>query len=236
MEKMVWTPEIKEFLKNNVHGVINGFFIKRRKGSSSLQTLERINENKDKLTIDDYAILDHIYQDEQGDIKAFCGKYYEDYGDFKDIYQDSTIDKGKIIDELIKVILELESIGIQFIDIHSRNILVNSNSHIKLCDLDEALLSDYVEYKVNTILDLIIECFLFYDITDEAWNYLEPRHVLKSLESKSVLSSSFVRALNGVESPSSFYSKVDSYIDELKDQEKILIIRREIKRTKPEYF
>lgn len=236
MERLAYTPDIKELLRTKVWGVLNDVFIKRKKGTSYIETLDIIYNNLDKLTLEYYAILDRFYYDDNGYIKAYGGKYYGEYRDFREYYLDNTIDKSQVLRDVIKAVLELEAIGIHYTDIHARNIIVNSEGKAKLVDLDEAHPYLFKESKASLLLDIIIECFILYDINKTAWEYVTPRYALKELDSKKVLSSSFQTALNGTQSDTCFYSNVDSYIDELLDEEKVSIIRKDLIQTKPHYF
>lgn len=236
MEKLMCTSEIYALIANRVWGVIDGIFVKRKKGTSYIETINILDKNISKITRDYYALFEYFYCDEDGYIKAFGGKYYSDYKDYRSLYLDNTINKGQILREVISAILELESIGIQYTDIHAKNIIVNSEGHMKLVDLDEAHPYSFKDNKTCLILDLIIECLILYDMNDVAWEYVTPRHAMRELEQKVILSKPLQQALNGVQSENSFYSKVDSYIDELLDKEKAGIIRKELITRNPHYF
>lgn len=236
MEKLEYTKEVEDLLRKKVWGVLDGVFIKRYKGTSYIETLNIIDSNLDKLTLDYYALLNFIYCDVSGTVKAFGGNYYSEYQDFKDLYKDNSINKAQIIYEVIDAILELEQIGVQFTDIHARNIIVNSDSHMKLVDLDEAYSSFFRAKKSFLILDLIIECLILYDLNDTAWEYITPRHTLINIDLKNVLSKSFISAIKGREEENEIYSNLEGYVNELLDEEKASIIRKELITKYPHYF
>lgn len=235
MEKLIYTKKIEEELKSKVWTVDGDVFIKRRKGNAYLETLRIIDKNLDKLTLDYYAIYKYLYVVENGIVKAFGSTYYKDYHDLKSVYLNKEINKKQVFNEAIEAIFELESIGVNYTDIHARNIIV-ADSHMRLVDLDEATPLTFKDSKTCLILDLILESFLFNDINDATWEYIEPRHTLSALDSKNVLSYSLVNSLNGGMSESAFLSKADSYLDELMDEEKVKVIKKELRLKHPEFY
>lgn len=236
MEKLLYTDEIKDLLRTQVWGVLNGVFIKRRKGTSYIETLETIDNNADKLTTEYYALLKYYYVDDESFIRAYGGYYYETYHNFRNYYRDSSIDKRQVLREVVEAVLELESIGIQYTDIHSKNIMVNDESHMKLVDLDEAHPYKFKDSKVGLLMDLMIECIILFDMSSTAWEYVTPRNAIRELDSKRVYSSSLLSALTGAQSDTIFYNNFDKYIEELMDEEKRSIVRKELKVTQPKYF
>lgn len=235
MEKLDYSQEIKDIVDSNVYGTLDGLFIKKNKGTSYMETLEIIDKNTDKLSLDNYAIFDKFYVDENGHIKAFGGIYYADYQNFSDLYLNSSIDKKKVLKDLIKCIWELDSIGIKYTDIHSKNIIVNGSSDMRLVDLDEAYPFPTMS-GIRLLVDIIIESLILYDFNATALEYATPRFVIRELSSKNVLSKKTLNALNGVESDLSFYANAESYIEEFSDIEKTSILRKELINKRPEYF
>lgn len=236
METLIYTKNIEEKLKLKVWTVDNGVFIKRRKGNAYLETLRIIDRNLDRLTLDYFSIYKYLYVSEvDKSVKAFGSTYYSNYQDLKDVYLSNEVNKKQIFNEAIEAIFELESIGVNYTDIHARNIIV-ADSHIRLVDLDEATPLTFKDPKTCLILDLILESFLFNDINDGTWEYIEPRYTLRALDSKNVLSYSLVNSLNGGMSESAFLSKVDSYLDELMDEEKVKVIKKELRLKHPEFY
>lgn len=235
MEKLDYSQEIKDIVDSKIYGVLDGLFIKRNKGTSYIETLEIIDKNTDKLSLDNYAIFDKFYVDENDRIRAFGGINYDDYLTFKKLYLSSNIDKKKILRDLIKCIWELDSIGIKYTDIHSENIIVNSSSNMRLVDLDEAYPFPTIS-GIKSLVDIIIESLILYDFNATAMQYVTPRYVIRELSSKNILSKKTLNALNGVESETSFYANVESYIEELSNVEKTSVLRKELINTRPEYF
>lgn len=77
---------------------------------------------------------------------------------------------------------------------------------------------------------------LLFDVKDSVWHWLSPRLVHLELENKKILSSSFMDSIEGKRDFDSFYSNVDQYLQELEDEEKSSILRKEFKDKYPKWF
>lgn len=236
MEKLIYTKKLEEQLKTQTWTVENGVFVKRNKYTSNIETINIIDKNLDKLKKEYYAIVCYFYESTiDGKIKAYGSPYYGDYQDFQNLYKNPYIDKRQILNEVVEAIFGIEKIGIHYIDIHARNIIVKDN-HMRLVDLDEALPLIYKEKKANLLLSLIIESMLLYDVREETWDYLEPIKMLYSLDSLNLLSKQFINAINKGIDDSLFLTKVDEFITELLDEERNNIIRKELRLKYPRHY
>lgn len=237
MERRQLPPEIQEKLNHEKFVIENSLFIKRNKITSSVESLYLIDKNSDKLTADYFAYLTYLFVGEDGIIEGFGGKFYEDYQDFYNLYFDSSINKLQIIKECIEAVLELRNIGVNYTDIHSNNIIVNKESHMRLVDLDETrLVKPWDDGMVFCFINLMLESILFFDVKASIWYWLTPRSILIELENKKVLSSSFLDSIFGKNDFASFYSSVDKYLLELSDKEKSSILCKELKNKYPKWF
>lgn len=226
-----------EELDNKKWIIEKGLFIKSKKERSSIDCLYLIDANRDKLTDNYFAYLTHLFVDEYDIIQCFGGKFYEDYQTFYNLYFDSSINKSQIIKECIEAVLELRNIGVNYTDIHSKNIIVNGESHMRLVDLDETrILKPWDDSRVFYFIDLMLESMLFSDVKHSIWHWLTKRSVLMELETKKVLSSTFLDFVSGKNDFDSFYSNVDKYLLELSDKEKSFILRKELKNKYPKWF
>lgn len=236
MEKLIYTKKLEEQLKTQTWTVENGIFVKKNKHTSNIETINIIDKNLNKLKQEYYSIVCYLYESViDGKIKAYGSPYYGDYQDFQNLYKNPYIDKRKILNEVVEAIFGLEKIGINYIDIHARNIIVKDN-HMRLVDLDEALPLIYKEKKANLLLSLIIESMLLYDVREETWDYLEPIKMLYSLDSLNLLSKQFINAINKGIDDSLFLTKVDEFITELLDEERNNIIRKELRLKYPRHY
>ena len=237
MEKRFFSLRLQEKLINENWIVEKGMFIKLKKDRFSLQSLNLIDENKDKLTSDYFAFLTHLYLDRDEKVKAVGGKFYNEYTDYRNLYLDKNINKPQIIRECIEAVLELQSIGVNYTDIHANNIIVNNESHMKLVDLDETKLVKICEDdKTPLFINLILQSMLFFDVRSSIWPWVKPKAVLLELENKKVLSSDFLDSISGKSDFNSFYSNVDNYLEELCDKEKSYTLRKELRNRYPKWF
>ena len=237
MKKRYFSLRLQEKLINENWIVEKGMFIKQIKDRFSLQSLNLIDENKHKLTSDYFAYLTHFFVDRNDEVKAVGGKYYNEYTDYRNLYLDKNINKPQIIRECIEAVLELQSIGVNYTDIHANNIIVNSESHMKLVDLDETkLVRLFDEDKTPLFINLILQSMLFFEVRSTIWPWIKPKAVLLELENKKVLSSEFLDSISGKSDFNSFYSNVDNYLEELCDKEKSFTLRKELRNKCPKWF
>lgn len=235
MRNLVCTKYLEDKLLDNKWTIENGVFIKRRKNTANIETIRIIDKNLAKINREYYAIISYLYyRNSDFKVQAFGSTYYADYHDFKDLYQ-KNIDKRQILNEVIEAVIGLQNIGIDYLDIHARNIIVKDN-HIRLVDLDEAYFSKYANPKARLLLNLIVESIIFYDISDNIWEYLDVLLLTNKLASRESLSDSFKCALKGAISDSQFYSKADAFIGELMNEEVNAIIRKELKDNYPKLY
>lgn len=237
MEMRYFSIRLQEKLLNEKWILEKGMFIKKRTAKCSLGALHLIDENQHKLTDDYFAYLTHQYVGRNGEVEAVGGKFYSEYVNFGDLYSDISINKPQVIKECIEAVLELQNIGVNYIDIHSNDIIVNKESHMKLVDLDESeLLSICDNDKTIFIINLMLESMLFYEVRNSIFSWLSPKSVLLELENKKVLSSKFLDTIAGKNDFTSFYSNADKYLEELCDKEKAYVLRKELRDKYPKWF
>lgn len=237
MEKRYLSKEQQEQLNQNKWIIENGIFIKKKTEKTCLEALYLIEKNKDKLTDNLYAYITYLFINEFEQIEACGEKYYDDYQTFYSLYFNPNINKSQIIREYTEAVLELQNIGVNYKDVHSKNIIVDKENHIRLVDLDETCLAKSWDEGMDLkFIDLMITSILFFDVKDFVWNWLSPRLVLLELENKNLLTSSFLDVIKEKSDFDSFCSNVDQYLQELEDKEKSSILRKELKNKYPKWF
>ncbi|MBE6149815.1 MAG: hypothetical protein E7170_03740 [Firmicutes bacterium] len=237
MEIRYFSIRLQEKLLNESWIIEKDMFIKSRKNRCSLESLYLIDENRHKLTSKYFAYLTHIYINQTDDVEALGGKFYDGYVDFRNLYLDKNINKSQVIKECIEAILELENIGVDYTDIHDKNIIVNKESHMKLVDLDETkTIKTYKSNKNQLLISLILQSMLFFEVKSSIWHWVAPKTALLELNSKKVLSYEFLDTIEGKKDFTSLYSNIDKYLEELRDSEKSFVLRKELRDKYPKWF
>lgn len=132
--------------------------------SNGVDTLLRIDENKEALTQELYALPLKIYKNPLGIPFAHSMINYSDHELL--VYQKGAIEKQKVIEKIVFILKELENIGIVYWDVHTKNFLIKDNS-FKIIDLDEAFVKitnrGLISRQYN-LVNLILELYLYENI------------------------------------------------------------------------
>lgn len=142
----------------------------------------------------------------------------------------NSLDKKKIILFSCDAVRELEEIGVDYCDLHSKNVMVKGTK-IKITDLNEAIsdpLKQCFDLHDYQFMDFILGCYLFYDF-DNSVHYSDI--LLRLPNVHYYFSKSLVHHLIAVNNLERGVLSVEDYIDEFEDAEKISKIRMELKKV-----
>lgn len=106
--------------------------------ASRIDVLSYILENKEKLTQELYSLPIDFYQLKDGHY-CYSAEFLTDYLTLDDLqYLYLELGSKKLIKQILKMFLELDSIGVLYDDFHTANIMLNKKGNSKLVDLDSA--------------------------------------------------------------------------------------------------
>lgn len=165
MEKLLINDEIKYLLTCSNKFEWNQIFIKRISGAVHFDSLEIMENNKEKLNEEWYAFVNRVYYDSLDPKIAIGSDYCAEYQTFYEYFVQGGQEKKQVILESIEAVSALDGLGLDYWDIHPFNVLVNKEGHIKLVDLDSTKVQKFnKEYRLCGFIDLIIESYFFFDM------------------------------------------------------------------------
>lgn len=130
-----------------------------------LNNILLIDKNKEFLSSDLYSLPEELIFGKDGHLVSYLTKYLKNYRTIHDYLRLSfDFDKRFVADNVLKIVKELENIGLNFYDIHDQNFMIDDNGGFKVVDIDgvEVLIDDEQRmYTLNNYWDLVLEMFLF---------------------------------------------------------------------------
>lgn len=239
MEHILLNDEINRLLARSNKFEWNKIFIKRVSYAVHFNTIELMEKNKDKLKEEYYAFVNRTYYDEFREKQAIGSDFYSEYQTFYEYFVQGNKEKDKVILKVLEAVTDLISLGIDYWDLHSFNVLVNKESDIKLVDLDGAKVR---KAKINDVLynfiDLIVESYFFFDLKGSVNSTMcnFGVNLYSSVCLQKYYSPKFVLLIQGVYKDISLIKDVELILKELKDEEKLEEVRNQVKRLRPYWF
>lgn len=239
MEKLLINDEIKHLLTCSNKFEWNQIFIKRVSHAVHFDSLEIMEKNKEKLREEWYAFVNRVYHDSDEQKIAIGSDFCTKYQTFYEFFTQEKKGKEQVVLEILEAVSALDTLGLDYWDIHPFNILVNKEGHIKLVDLDSTKVRKYnEEYRLCGFIDMIIESYFFFDMKGyQSAKITDFGLDLSNLVSLSqYYSPAVVQLIQGKYQNSSILKNVEKVLKELEDQEKIVEIRKQVKELRPYWF
>lgn len=198
----------------------------------SLELLALIDNNRHLLTEELYNIPEALLYNRKGEYLGFAAPLlYGYYTLAQHLQVRYPLDKDKISASLIQVLEELESIGIIYFDIHDQNIMIGMEEEVKLVDLDGAKITGSFRYKKHMLYNFWELMFEMYVLP----SYDEIPSIIKIIRETGIFKEYFSKEFLEYITEVIFVRQdirdvpLGTYLGELKDQEKMLRLRNEIK-------
>lgn len=204
----------------------------------NIDVLMHIEKNRASLTDENYVIAEVAYQNAVEQIFAIQMKNYTpEYQTLETLWRKIDLNRKEIILTLYKLLQELRAIGVNYSDLHTKNILVNEHSDMKLIDLDGAhfLKAEEATRKIvnqqSLIIDMIYKLYIFKDKISLYCDYHNLMCYLVDLSS--VFSERTVDFLTSNKKEAKFTELLPSILDEFEDQKCAKVLQDKVRKKAP---
>lgn len=229
MELGVYKSSMEKYFKGQNYCVVGNKFWKKLRNDDNLESIYIIEKNQSKLTEEYYSFIKKIYMQDNYP-KLFESDYLEGFCTLYQVLKERKINKKKILLTCRNSIAELKNIGLDFWDLHSKNVMINDIDETKLVDLCGAVSDpekqdfDFQDFRMT---ELVLECYLFYDFLGDL-RYTET--LLQVSDLSYYFSNSLMKHLMAVNKFEKGLLSLEDYIDEFEDEEKMEEIRLELSK------
>lgn len=210
-------------------GRFRGRFIKC--DTKGLGVIEKLEENKDKISMPLYNIPSDLYYGCSKTPFAIGSPFLYGYRTLNDyLKMKRDFDKDKVASNIATIVNEYESLGMNYFDLHHNNFMLNRSGRFKVVDTDGADLQITPGVKMTTInnfWDLILEMYLYHFYPDYPLS-LNTTYEYEKLAD--YFTPEFIEYLDGVirDDPQILTVKPEIYLPEFKDEEKIITLSKKL--------
>ena len=141
---------------------MNKFF---KYAPDSVSVVDRLSKNLDSFSLDLYSLPEELLYNSDGKFVAYYSKYLNGYRTLYELMKmGRDIDGLMVAKNVIKIVDELKSIGLNYFDLHDENFMIDKKGNFKVIDVDGCDF-DLTEYSrtmtINNLWDLLFEVNLF---------------------------------------------------------------------------
>ena len=131
----------------------------------SVCVIDRLNSDSDKLSLDLYSLPEELLYNSNGKFVAYYSKYLNGYRTLYELIKThKEFDSHMVAINILKIVDELKSIGLNYFDLHDENFMIDKKGNFKVIDVDGCDF-DLTEYSrtmtINNLWDLLFEIYLF---------------------------------------------------------------------------
>ena len=197
----------------------------------SLSAIKCVDTNLDFLSSELYSLPDELLFNKDNEFVGYYSKYLNGYRTlYECIKGDVPFDKGMVAGNIMRIVEELELIGLNYFDLHDENFMVNKKGEFKVIDVDGVdfdMSSRSKIDRINNLWDLLLEIYLFESNPNHP---LRLNSVALFEELDTYFSDEFVEYLDGVLRDDWDILNVNprKYLPEFNDEEKVKELSKRI--------